>query len=92
MQVQKNDRKKKTLIIGKRFEGGSAGKKGAGVKMVDRRLKNDARAEKNAGKKGGGKGQAKGGKKAGGGKDGGRQKPKSKGGRQKKGSNYGRRR
>ena len=93
-KVQKNDRKKKTLIIGKRFEAGSAGKKGAGVKMVDRRLKNDARAEKNAGKKGGG---GKGGKqgKGGGKKDGGgqsRQKPKGKGGRQKKGANYGRRR
>ena len=46
--------KKKTLVIGRKFEAGSSGKKGYGIKMVDRRLKKDARAEKAAAKKGGG--------------------------------------
>jgi len=47
-------KKKKTLVIGRKFEAGSSGKKGHGIKMVDKRLKKDARAEKAAAKKGGG--------------------------------------
>ena len=90
-KIDKKERKQKKLIIGRRFEAGSGGKTSHGVKMVDSRLKNDVRAKKMADKrankkggKGGKGGKAKGGAGGGGGK-------KSKGGRQKKGANYGRR-
>ena len=79
-KIDKKERKQKKLVIGKRHETGSSGKTPHGVKMVDRRTKNDTRhqkmAEKRSKKKGGGGKHAHG---------------KRKGGRQKKSGNYGRR-
>ena len=49
-KVNSRERKRKTLVIGRRFEAGSSGKKAHGIKMVDRRLKNDVKAENAASK------------------------------------------
>ena len=54
------DRLRKQLVIGKRYEAGSAGKVGHGIKLVDKRLIADTRGEKRAAKRAKGKGPAKG--------------------------------
>ena len=84
-KVNAKERKRKTLVIGRPFEAGSSGKKAHGVKMVDRRLKNDMKAEKAAAKtKKGSRTQGK----AGGGGGGGGSSTKSKGNRQHKSKAY----
>lgn len=53
------DRKKKTLIVGRKATAGPSGKSKFGVKMVDKRYRSDSRGEKTAAKNK--KGKAKGG-------------------------------
>ena len=56
-KVDGKERKRKQLVVGKKFEAGSAGKKGHGIKLVDKRLLSDSRAEKKASRKGNSKGK-----------------------------------
>ena len=47
-KINSKDHERKRLVVGRRFEAGSSGKKAHGIKMVDRRMLNDVRAEKAA--------------------------------------------
>ena len=78
-KIDKNERKRKTLVVGRKFEAGSGGKRGHNIKLVDSRTRSDTRGQKNAEKKS---------KHKGGGKHSGKQR---KGSKQKKNANYGRR-
>ena len=63
----------KTLIVGRKYQGGSSGKMGHNVKLVDKRLRSDARAQKRADKNAKGK-KGKHGGAGGGGRKGSKQK------------------
>ena len=76
----KAEKEKKTLVVGRKFQGGSAGKLPHNVKLVDRRAKSDARGLKAAARR------HKGGK----GKHGGAGGAGRKGSRQKKNKAYAR--
>ena len=84
-KIDKKERKRKTLVVGRRFEAGGSGKKGHGIKMVDSRSRSDVRGEKNSEKRS----QKQGGNSKG--KKGGQKVEQRKGPRQKKSGHYGRR-
>lgn len=47
-KINSKNHERKRLVVGRRFEAGSSGKKAHGIKMVDRRMLNDVRAGKAA--------------------------------------------
>jgi len=75
--------KGKTLVVGKRFQAGSAGKTGHGIKLVDKRSRSDAKGKKRAEAKNKAKGKT--------GTHGGPGGNGRKGSRQHKGKQYNRR-
>ena len=45
-KLGRKEKNKKTLVVGRKFQAGSGGKKGRNVKMVDSRTRSDTRGEK----------------------------------------------
>ena len=50
-KLGRKEKNKKTLVVGRKFQAGSGGKKGRNVKMVDSRTRSDTRGEKSKAKR-----------------------------------------